>query len=122
MDSFEAGSVRSFLDLSQQDYIKRINELRQALLDAWDQDRRVTSIKIAIQCVKMLGDLSVIPFYPSKFVLVTDILDTFGGLVFSRLFAKASGECEVKWFVILLNHSITCGEMSASASLAIAVS
>ena len=26
----------------------------------------------------MLSDTSVLPFYPSKFVLVTDILDTFG--------------------------------------------
>lgn len=30
------------------------------------------------QCSKLLSDTSVIQFYPSKFVLITDILDTFG--------------------------------------------
>ncbi len=30
------------------------------------------------QCSKLLVDTSVIQFYPSKFVLITDILDNFG--------------------------------------------
>ena len=36
------------------------------------------SVFIWFQCAKLLSDTSVIQFYPSKFVLVTDILDTFG--------------------------------------------
>ena len=39
---------------------------------------------ICRQCAKLLADVSVIQFYPSKFVLVTDILDTFGEFVISR--------------------------------------
>ncbi|XP_064600257.1 VPS35 endosomal protein-sorting factor-like [Liolophura sinensis] len=89
LDDFEEGSVKEMLNLSQQDYVNRIDELNQALIQAWDLDQRVKSLKIAIQCSKLLADTSVLQFYPSKFVLVTDILDTFGRLVFSRLKDKA---------------------------------
>ncbi|KAK6187960.1 hypothetical protein SNE40_005876 [Patella caerulea] len=89
LDDFEEGSVQQMLNLSQQDYVKRIDELNQALINAWEKDHRVTALKIAIQCSKLLSDISVIPFYPSKFVLITDILDTFGRLVFDRLKEKA---------------------------------
>nr|KAG5704115.1 hypothetical protein BaRGS_009645 [Batillaria attramentaria] len=89
LDDFEEGSVKEMMNLSQQDYVKRIEELNQALITAWEQDQRVKSLKIAIQCSKLLADTSVIMFYPSKFVLITDILDTFGRLVYDRLLEKA---------------------------------
>ena len=41
------------------------------------------------QCSKLLADTSVIQFYPSKFVLITDILDTFGQLVYERIRTKS---------------------------------
>ncbi|KAL9957403.1 hypothetical protein ACROYT_G039035 [Oculina patagonica] len=90
LDDFEEGSVKEMLNLSQQDYVKRIEELNQALITAWESDQRVKALKIAIQCAKLLSDVSVIQFYPSKFVLVTDILDTFGRLVYERIFRKSS--------------------------------
>ena len=37
------------LNLSQQDYINRIEELNNALIIAWEQDQRVKALKIAIQ-------------------------------------------------------------------------
>lgn len=66
------------LNLSQQEYVCRIEELNQALRESWDQDQRVKALKIAIQCAKLLVDTAVVQFYPSKFVLITDILDNFG--------------------------------------------
>ncbi|KAI4793261.1 hypothetical protein KUCAC02_032838 [Chaenocephalus aceratus] len=49
------------------------------------------SSEIVIQCSKLLSDTSVIQFYPSKFVLITDILDTFGDrLVFDRIWTMCS--------------------------------
>ena len=39
------------LNLSQQEYAKRISELNDALLDAWKDDERVKSLKIVIQVI-----------------------------------------------------------------------
>ncbi|KAL3877496.1 hypothetical protein ACJMK2_035196 [Sinanodonta woodiana] len=89
LDDFEEGSVQMMLNLSQQEYVSRIDELNQALIKAWNEDQRVKALKIGIQCAKLLADTNVIQFYPSKFVLVTDILDTFGRLVYERLYEKA---------------------------------
>ncbi|XP_058057478.1 VPS35 endosomal protein sorting factor-like [Anopheles bellator] len=89
LDDFEEGSVRQMLDLSQQEYVVKIEQLNHELVQAWNQDQRVKALKIAIQCSKLLSDTSVIQFYPSKFVLITDILDIFGRLVYERLRTKA---------------------------------
>uniref|UniRef100_A0AAG5D065 Esophageal cancer associated protein n=1 Tax=Anopheles atroparvus TaxID=41427 RepID=A0AAG5D065_ANOAO len=89
LDDFEDGSVRQMLDLSQQEYVIKIEQLNHELVQAWNQDQRVKALKIAIQCSKLLSDTSVIQFYPSKFVLITDILDIFGRLVYERLRTKA---------------------------------
>lgn len=89
LDDFEEGSVKEMLNLSQQEYVTRIEELNQALGESWEQDQRVKALKIAIQCAKLLVDTSVIQFYPSKFVLITDILDNFGNLVYQRIHSKA---------------------------------
>ncbi|KAL1140217.1 hypothetical protein AAG570_000149 [Ranatra chinensis] len=75
--------------LSQQEYMDSINKINQELVQAWHQDFRVKALKITIQCSKYLVDTSVIQFYPSKFVLITDILDMFGKLVYDRLLSKA---------------------------------
>ncbi|KAM3916661.1 VPS35 endosomal protein-sorting factor-like [Leptodactylus fuscus] len=85
LDDLEEGSQKELLNLTQQDYISRIEELNQSLKDAWASDQKVKALKIVIQCSKLLSDTTVIKFYPSKFVLITDILDTFGKLVYERI-------------------------------------
>uniref|UniRef100_A0A8C9T186 VPS35 endosomal protein-sorting factor-like n=1 Tax=Scleropages formosus TaxID=113540 RepID=A0A8C9T186_SCLFO len=90
LDDMEEGSQRELLNLSQQDYVNRIEELNQNLKEAWSSDQKVKALKIVIQCSKLLSDTSVIQFYPSKFVLITDILDTFGRLVYERIWSMCS--------------------------------
>jgi len=90
LDDLEEGSVQETLNLSQRDYVKKIDDLNRSLVTAWDNDQRVRALKIAIQCSKLLADTSVIQFYPSKFVLITDILDNFGSLVFDRIRRKST--------------------------------
>lgn len=89
LDDFDEGSVRQMLDLTQQEYVQRIEQLNQELVQAWNCDQRVKALKIAIQCSKLLADTTVMQFYPSQFVLITDILDIFGKLVYERLRTKA---------------------------------
>ncbi|XP_059835392.1 VPS35 endosomal protein-sorting factor-like isoform X1 [Hypanus sabinus] len=90
LDDLEEGSQKELLNLTQQDYINRIEELNQSLKDAWATDQKVKALKIVIQCSKLLSDTSVIQFYPSKFVLITDILDTFGKLVYERILSMCT--------------------------------
>jgi len=75
----------STVKVSQQEYLTQIENMHKDLLQAWNENQRVQALKIAIQCSKLLCDTSVIKFYPSKFILITEILDTFGRLVFDRL-------------------------------------
>ncbi|XP_018335730.1 UPF0505 protein C16orf62 homolog isoform X2 [Agrilus planipennis] len=89
LDYFEEGSQRK-LDLTQAEYVNRIDQLNKELVSAWHSEHRVKALKIAIQCAKLLADTDVIQFYPSKFVLITDILDIFGQLVYERLRVKAN--------------------------------
>ncbi|XP_059611649.1 VPS35 endosomal protein sorting factor-like [Phlebotomus argentipes] len=88
LDDFADGSYH-MQDVTQQEYVSRIEQLNQELVQAWNNDHRVTALKIAIQCSKLLADTSVMQFYPSQFVLITDILDIFGKLVYDRLKVKA---------------------------------
>lgn len=74
--------------MTQKEYIAHIKEQHDNLKTAWDNGERVLSLKIAIQCAKMLGDTKVPQFYPSMYVLLSDILLTFGNLVFERIKRK----------------------------------
>jgi hypothetical protein len=49
-------------------------------------------LRWTVQVSRLLLDTSVPPFYPTLFVLVTDCLDTVGGLVWTRIKRKAEGE------------------------------
>ncbi|XP_007891938.1 VPS35 endosomal protein-sorting factor-like isoform X1 [Callorhinchus milii] len=95
LDDLEEGSQKELLNLTQQDYINRIEEQNQSLKDAWATDQKVKALKIVIQCSKLLSDTSVIQFYPSKFVLITDILDTFGKLVYERILSMCASRISV---------------------------
>ncbi|GAB5364098.1 hypothetical protein AAMO2058_000939900 [Amorphochlora amoebiformis] len=75
--------------LTQTEYIKHIEKQHQDLKTAWRNGERVLSLRIAIQCAKLLSDTSLPRFYPSKYVLLTKILSTFGRLVFERIKGKS---------------------------------
>lgn len=41
--------MKEMLNLSQQDYVKKIDDMNKALCLAWDRDQKVKALKIAIQ-------------------------------------------------------------------------
>lgn len=91
LDDFQ--DIHFMQNLTQQEYMSKIQQLNSELVAAWKTDQRVKSLKISIQCAKLLADpSSVMQFYPSKFVLITDILDIFGKLVYDRLKSKSESE------------------------------
>ncbi|KAL6057485.1 Trafficking protein particle complex subunit 6B [Balamuthia mandrillaris] len=90
LEESEEKQEKEFLKMSQKDYITHIENLHEMLSAAWKKEERVKSLKIVIQAAKLLLDNSVIKFYPSKWVLITEILDTFGDLVFKRILNRAS--------------------------------
>ncbi|XP_022656251.1 UPF0505 protein C16orf62 homolog isoform X2 [Varroa destructor] len=105
LDSFEEGSIKELRNLSVQEYTRRLLELKSAMVSAWNRDEKVNALKMVIQCSKLLVDAdSSVRFYPAKFVLITDIVDLFGELVFERLHAKyqenqdGAAETARNWF------------------------
>uniref|UniRef100_A0A8C5A449 VPS35 endosomal protein-sorting factor-like n=1 Tax=Gadus morhua TaxID=8049 RepID=A0A8C5A449_GADMO len=114
LDDQEEGSQRELLNLSQQEYANRIEELNQSLKEAWATDQKVKALKIVIQCSKLLSDTSVIQFYPSKFVLITDILDTFGRLVYDRISSMCSADSQTLPGKVCL-YSFTAADVNDTA-------
>lgn len=48
----------------------------------WNEDKKVNCLKICIQCAKLLNDVETPTFYPQKFMIMTEMLDNFGKMVF----------------------------------------
>lgn len=79
------------VEMTQSEYVAKLQEMERELVAAWTQNQKVAALRIAIKCVKLLSDTSSSPqLYPCVFVLVSDVLDTFGDLVFTRIKARAS--------------------------------
>ena len=77
------------VEITQGQFEAHVKKLSDDLNGAWERDERVNSLKVAIQLAKLLSDTNYPQFYPVMFVLVTDVLEKFGWMVFNRLKNKA---------------------------------
>ncbi|XP_042519563.1 VPS35 endosomal protein-sorting factor-like isoform X2 [Macadamia integrifolia] len=75
--------------ITRQEYISRLHELKDEICHAWRAEDRVTALKLSIKVARLLMDTSVLQFYPTAFVLVTDVLDILGDMVWERIKKKA---------------------------------
>jgi hypothetical protein len=82
-EASDSKAAKSYL--SQKDFISHIEEQHTKLLDSWQRGERVAALRIVIKCAEMLANMTIPQFYPSMYVILTRILDTFGDLVFDRI-------------------------------------
>ncbi len=71
--------------ITAEEFESQFLKLKGNMLQFWQKDNKVACLKICIQCAKLLNDVETPTFYPQKFMIMTDILDIFGKLVFDRM-------------------------------------
>ncbi|OWM81289.1 VPS35 endosomal protein sorting factor-like isoform X2 [Punica granatum] len=89
LDDSQKFSEEGIRSIARQEYISRLKEFKEKFADAWQSGDRVTSLKLAIKVAKLLTDTSVGQFYPTLFVLATDIMEMLGDMVWERVKQKA---------------------------------
>lgn len=75
--------------ITRQEYVSRLHELKDEINRAWHSEDRVKSLKLSIKVARLLMDTSVSNFYPTLFVLATDVLDMLGDMVWEHIRQKA---------------------------------
>ncbi|GMS84142.1 hypothetical protein PENTCL1PPCAC_6317 [Pristionchus entomophagus] len=76
---------------NEEEYVNEMGLMRETLLYAWKNNKRIESLKLIVEMVSSLSSLGSSPsFYPVQFALVSQVLDTFGGLVYERLLNMAN--------------------------------
>ena len=78
--------------ISQQEYVTRLKRLNDDIANAWLKDDRVNALKLCVKVTKLLSDTKLGKFYPVLFVLVTEVIETVGRLVYERIRRKAEEE------------------------------
>eukprot|EP00644_Phytophthora_capsici_P004776 jgi/Phyca11/557901/estExt2_Genewise1.C_PHYCAscaffold_10062 len=90
-NGLSSGGDEQTIEISQSQYVAKVKEMEKRLISSWEQNHKVEALRIAIKCVKLLADTDTSPqLYPCVFVLVSEVLDAFGRLVFDRIHARAS--------------------------------
>ncbi|ETN86522.1 hypothetical protein NECAME_05926 [Necator americanus] len=86
----DMSGLRKLSDISQNEFVAHVNELREQFLAAWEDNKRIESVRIMTELSRLLSAPTAPYFFPVQWVLVTDILDLFGKLVYERLLFKAN--------------------------------
>uniref|UniRef100_A0A7S3KFV3 Uncharacterized protein n=1 Tax=Euplotes crassus TaxID=5936 RepID=A0A7S3KFV3_EUPCR len=71
--------------ISADEFQNQFKKLKRKMTQFWTKEDKVACLKICIQCAKLLNDTETPAFYPQKFLIITEILDDFGNMVFERM-------------------------------------
>ncbi|KAF8301559.1 hypothetical protein TcYC6_0052140 [Trypanosoma cruzi] len=90
----EGGEANSLIDATQYgpqlQLFFFVEKFHQKLKSAWSSGEKVESLRIAIRVAKLLSKVAMPSCYPSVYVLVAQVLDTFGNLVTQRIQGTAA--------------------------------
>ena len=100
--------------MTQEEFVTQLREMNEDIAHAWLGAERVTALKLATRVARLLCDTSVPSFYPTLFVLVTEVMDTMGRLVFDRIRNKAEREDDGA-FVAVLPSAFTADDVRQDA-------
>ena len=71
--------------------VKKLEVIKKEMLQKWDKGEKVATLKIIIQCAKILNDVSTPKFYCHKFLIISEFIDNFSKLVYERICKLAFG-------------------------------
>ena len=71
--------------------VKKLEVKKKEMLQQWDKEEKVSTLKTIIQCAKILNDVSTPKFYCHKFLLISEFIDNFSKLVYERICKLAFG-------------------------------
>ena len=72
-------------------FVSKMEVIKREMMQKWEREDKVGTLKIIIQCTKMLNDVFTPKFYTHKFLLIADILDNFARLVYERILKLSFG-------------------------------
>ena len=76
--------------MSLPECIDAFGVIKRNIATAFGDAKRVYALKVVINCALILADTHAIQSYPSRFVLIADILNMFGDLVYMRTYKKCA--------------------------------
>ena len=65
--------------------VKKMEIKKKEMLQQWDKEEKVSTLKTIIQLAKILNDVSTPKFYCHKFLLISEFIDNFSKLVYERI-------------------------------------
>lgn len=89
LENTTSGRTAQTHRISQQEYVTRLHRLNDDIANAWLAEDRVNALKLCVKVAKLLVDTKTGKFYPVLFVLVTEVIETVGRLVYDRILRKA---------------------------------
>ncbi|VDM63130.1 unnamed protein product [Angiostrongylus costaricensis] len=118
----DMSGLRRLSETSQNEFVSHVNKLRELLITAWQDNKRIEAVRVDAILVTELARLLSAPttpsFFPVQWVLVTDILDLFGKLVYDRLFLKANEERKAAGCAALQSNFVSDDILSDTTEVA----